>query len=266
MVDVATGEWRCEEGIPCLGEFMLRCPDDPVPHGLNASVCHCEAELWMTPDCQEAFYCDEREPDGGVSKTCEDGTIIDINYQEYKFRCTDEVEKCPDQMGGFNLGCRPGNPPPKPPVLPCEANATNLIGECMCDGQIHINEDCSESFYCRSDIGSGMEGCHLVCGQGEIVKYNPTDKMWLCETKTEYDICPGKFYTGCPNSESDIHCGCKDEIWVDEDCSSVIHCTGPEMDGDNPGFTWDCPEDDTIFNMDIYSPFNFKCSDQVLKS
>jgi hypothetical protein len=46
-------------------------------------------------------------------------------------------------MGGFKLGCT-GIVTPSPPIPICEKFDNNPLGNCTCNDQLFINDDCSK--------------------------------------------------------------------------------------------------------------------------
>ena len=52
-----------------------------------------------------------------------------------------------------------------------EANCTyttNDMGECGCNQQFFINEDCDQAFYCSTSATEGQDGCSKQCSDGEV--------------------------------------------------------------------------------------------------
>ena len=136
---------------------------------------------------------------GGYNIKCmEPGEIVHIDISDWSWECSAEnTENCPG-LGGFKVGCENGANITPPPLTCTDADFTaNPFGECGgCEGQIFVNEDCSESFYCTEYTPDGTsEGCHLVCPEGKRVYLNVAARKWECidlEPDNEF-ICPGKF-------------------------------------------------------------------------
>jgi hypothetical protein len=81
-----------------------------------------------------------------------------FNIAEQKLECG-ERNRC---LGGaFDTGCRDPN---------CQY-IKNPLGECDgCNGQLFINQDCTQGFVCYSDVDPFLQdGCYKECDEGEVL-------------------------------------------------------------------------------------------------
>ena len=98
----------------------------------------------------------------------------------------------------------------------------NDLGECGCDKQLFVDEDCQKAFYCMDpeDIpdGESGEGCELQCAEDEILIADPRygDGYWYClkNTGVRPIKCPGEFRTGSANYMSDIPLIFFTRVWM----------------------------------------------------
>ena len=121
-----------------------------------------------------------------------------MDFNTWNWQCSSlNPDHCPG-LGGFKVGCNNGGTITAPP-LTCTASdfTTNPLGTCGgCEGQIFVNDDCTESFYCSQYTpDSSSDGCHLVCPEGQRVHVDLVKKEWECiERLPSPDfMCPGKF-------------------------------------------------------------------------
>ncbi len=105
--EFSTGLFMCIDNLlgdgRCPGEFQTFCSDDPVE--LDSSSCECEGQLWVSPDCTEAFQCRSMIGDGGFLQTCPDGETIHYGAGFIqRWECSPGSAQCPE-AGGYSLGC-----------------------------------------------------------------------------------------------------------------------------------------------------------------
>ena len=97
----------------------------------------------MSKDCKEAFYCWFRMVNGGIGHRCEGDEIISIDVISMEWGCQTDAGQCPG-MGGFSLGCAGNTGNITYPDIPLECEWTvNPFGECHCNGQLTVSEDCT---------------------------------------------------------------------------------------------------------------------------
>lgn len=150
VLDVATRQWECrtkEADNVCPGKFNTDCPgDDSKVH------CSCRGEVWMIDGCSVAFECLRDEDDEGnnhvIIRRCPDGQSFDVDfYRPTEFTCAGGVgNKCP---GNFHYGCEGGDMGGGHPIL-CHREK-NPLGNCQCDEQFFMSQDCTEGFWCHYD-------------------------------------------------------------------------------------------------------------------
>lgn len=164
--DFADNSWTCMDvdfsDFTCPGEFNLFCPDNDVGGDFDSALCDCDGQIIVSADCKESFYCMDRFPQGGAALNCEeDGQIVEVDFEDFSWTCTNNVEKCPG-LGGFKLGCDSGNL--EPPEFFCQQGDERLTehpfgGRCACDGQLWVSEGCKEGYWCYDTDGNG---CYKV--------------------------------------------------------------------------------------------------------
>ena len=151
--DWGSDTWRCIDHdsttFTCPGKFNLFCPSEDIGEDFDESMCECDGQLMVSSDCKSSFYCLDRLPGGGAPLHCDkDDEIVDVNFETFDYTCSKNAENCPKNMGGFKFGCEGSNIPIAPPT--CNFTTENTIGECRCQGQIMVSDDCSKSFYCTT--------------------------------------------------------------------------------------------------------------------
>ena len=219
-------------------------------------------QYWLFIPRKKAHFFRSRYPDGGRILKCEGNEIVHLDFDTYTWYCSeDHPEACPG-LGGFKLGCSGGNID----VPPLECDFTeNTLGECGCDGQIFVDETCTKSHLCTSNIPEGssanVDGCHLDCPEGERVIFDFAGKQWGCEAPEADYVCTGKFQTDCHvhGDGFDIMCNCGNEIWVNNNCEHAFVCTAPNNGGTNDGYYLTCPDGEVI-NIDLSSPQGYTCT------
>ncbi|XP_023325961.1 uncharacterized protein LOC111699505 [Eurytemora carolleeae] len=148
-------------------------------------TCECGKQLFINKDCTEGFYCMESGfPEGvkadGCIKSCRPDEILIVDVGKYDWECVPKSFSpglnriCP---GEFHVEC-PGN---------------GDIGECECDGQLWINDDCRKGFYCSSKMPGG--GQDISCKEEERINVNMINQTWSCVP--DDGLCPGGLHTQC---------------------------------------------------------------------
>ena len=265
LPDIPNRSWSCVDRdsfdyeFKCPGTFHFECPENDVGNNFNKEDCECDGQVIMSSDCTESFYCRERYPSGGIKLTCPEGRIVMFDFANLSWRCSDEVEQCPE-LGGFKVGCGEDNEI-EPPVLQCDLG-DNELGECRCNRQLFVNEDCTKSFYCSANNQEAADGCHLECPEGEAVFVDLVSKDWECRTMPENYVCPGKMETGCPGDEFNVKCGCAGEVFMNQHCTSAFLCDSKNEGTGNSGTIVSCPAG-TIIDMDFTNPYGYTCSKEL---
>ena len=100
-----------------------------------------------------------------------------MNLDDNSWKCGKDDGRCP---GAFHVGCQedseptedptgptedPTEPSPEPsPTTPaweeCLPSNNNTLGECCCQDQIFMSEDCRQGFYCTAQH-PGYQGCAI---------------------------------------------------------------------------------------------------------
>ena len=263
-LDVATDMWECVEREPnfvCPGRFSVDCTDE-----LDVE-CHCQNEIWMRPGCRGAYVCNQEQTETGQNfgraVWCTPPKVLQIDFTNLtNYKCVDDANTCP---GSFHFGCEGGDFGDKttiePPILTCQTGvelADNPIGTCDgCEGQIFINEDCTESFYCFPEMAG--DGCYLLCDSSERVYLDVSTNIWECIPREDTFTCPGKFSVDCVD-ELDINCHCKNELWMRPDCQGAYLCSDEQSEtGQNFGRTIWCTLD-KVLQIDFTDILNYECT------
>ena len=232
--DFSAGSYQCvpdTEAI-CPGRFQTFCAFDPVPDTVDESDCECDNEFLVTPDCKQVFLCDKRADGGGYSVSCDEpGEIIQVNLDNWNVGCQEDTEpsKCPSLGGGFIIGC--AEDPNEIPLF-CDDYGNNNLGECGgCDGQVFMNDNCSQGFICTSNlpVSTGEEGCMKSCPSGTILVPDFANERWQCLDPFEGQ-CLGGLTMYCQdedigNNFSDSDCSCKEELILSADCKEAFRCS-----------------------------------------
>ena len=242
--------WVCVDNVDnrwtCPGEFNIECEGSAtaIQPGLDKDDCTCDGELIVTPDCSEAFYCLTNDPDGGRHIDCPDNQILSINFTTFEWGCKDDDGQCPG-AGGFRMGCGEGSLP-----VPICLYDDNPLGECECDGQLHINHDCTQGFYCDSQLNTDKEGCIRTCREDQILVPDFESGSWSCVYDPNDNIlCPGSFKQSCPENPVEpgldrSDCECDGELLVTGDCKEAFYCI--ERDADNGGRHISCGDTEIL--------------------
>jgi len=242
-VNLLSQSWKCipDDGRCLNRSFRLGCqkegttipPTTPTKPPITIcsyanntlGTCECGKQLFINEDCTEGFFCmDGTFPPGvvadGCQKKCQKNEIIVVNPAKNEWNCVPKSVSpgvlpliCP---GKFKIEC-PGN---------------GDIGECECDKQLWINEDCSEGFYCDSALAGG--GRDIKCAEGERIDVNMVNKTWSCIK--DDGQCPGAFHVGCekdPPPPVTIcsyanntlgTCECGKQLFINKDCTEGFFC------------------------------------------
>lgn len=175
--------------------------------------CQCENQIWVDPSCRSLFTCSGPEvghENSGTVLTCPAGQVVQPNFlYPLEHECVPDEGQCP---GWYAMGCDGGD---FGSLAPECAPSDNPLGTCECDGQLFYNEDSTEAFACRSDVGgSGDEGCLLRCQPDQRVPldFRP-EESWRCLDREEEFNSPGRFHTDC-ESGFYVACGCEGEVSI----------------------------------------------------
>ena len=264
--DFARDTWDCVDvdvaDFVCPGAFNLYCPENDIGTDFDSSMCECDGQLFVSADCKESFFCLERLSGGGAAIKCEGfGQIVDFDFINMRWSCSENVANCPSNMGGFQVGCEGSLLPPPPPECDFTTNP-NPFGECECDGQLHVSDDCQQGFYCSySTPEADQTGCQLICPEGERLHVDLVERDWECLPREDDFICPGYLKIDC-DEDPVIQCECLNQVWVNGNCNQAFRCTGPMDNFTNPGYNYACPEGFRM-EIDFHSPPSFKCKPDV---
>lgn len=255
--------WQCIDApdeFKCPGKFNLNCPDQNVGGGFDDSICECDGQLWISDDCKESFYCFSRLTNGGRNYGCSGSQIVAVDFNTWTYACQEDEGQCPG-LGGFQLGCAAGALPGPP--LNCTFDL-NPFGSCDgCEGQIYVGEDCTEAFYCSKYVENSatQEGCHLVCPEGERIDLDLTNQSWECIPATPDFTCSGSLKVDC-ESNFDVQCRCRNELWVNDDCTDAFWCLDTiDENGYNDGRSLSCPEGTHISLS--FDPAGYRCTSDL---
>ena len=245
--EFSTGLFKCMDNsngsAVCVGQFNIQCEDDPVETPITDEVCECNGQLWVSPDCKEAFSCRDRMVNGGFSLTCEEGEIIEIDVQTWNWGCQPDNGNCPGG-GGFSLGCENGNVRIPTDCIPTDQNP---LGTCDCDGQVYMNDDCSQAFQCidSDDYPEAEDGCLYECETNQLMVPDFNTGLFKCiDNDNDEGECPGSFKTYCEDvTLGPESCVCDGQLWVSGDCTEAFSCRSRFVNG---GFMIPCPDGETI--------------------
>jgi len=267
--DFETKSMRCidaPEDFRCPGNLQMFCPEDDVGTNFTRDHCECNGQLTVSSDCSESFYCLDRLPAGGAGIKCPEDQIVDVNFLDYSWTCTNNTDNCPSAMGGFELGCPDEGENPIPAPQNCTFGVNEIVPDgCECNGQMFVNNDCSQMFYCSNYVPNdepGAEGCLLDCpaADGLRTHIDLVNREWDCVPRENNYICPGKLQLDC-SSDFAVSCECEHQLWINEDCTQGFWCNGvydQDNDNQNPGSYIKCPEGLIISLTFIYPP-RYQC-------
>ena len=196
-IDIRSWNWGCtsDEGqCPGLGGFKVGCSGGNMvpPPVFNCDTevianpfgeCECPGQLFTNDQCDELFYCyNSVSTNGGEGchLKCEDGKVALLDIKNKDWSCVERTDDfvCP---GKFNTGCRD----------------EDFAPECACDGEVWMNNDCSEAFICSGKkTGSTNPGDIFTCGNDEVAVVDLADhsKPYCSTDKTK---CIGSYNLGC---------------------------------------------------------------------
>merc|ERR1712150_255618 len=149
-------------------------------------TCGCDQQLFINDDCTQGFLCRD---DIVLENPANDGCLIQCNMgwklvadprNAGHWYCTNiSTPICP---GKFNTECACSDPTNCP------------IGDCECDGQLRVSQDCKTAHYCDSTLATGYQ--EITCSDpNEIVYVNLALNTWECNV--DDGRCPGAFHVGC---------------------------------------------------------------------
>jgi len=121
----------------------------------------------------------------GCVKECREDEVLVVDPRRGDWDCVPVVVDaqilngvCP---GKFNTECGCNDGPDACPV-----------GDCECNGQLRVANDCHTAKYCNDDDGGFEE---INCPDGEIVYVDMATFSWSCDV--DDNRCPGAFHVGC---------------------------------------------------------------------
>ena len=295
--------WSCaSEPADCLGQYEVPCPgeyDTLVP---SEDDCINDGDIIVGTLCTTGFFC---QSGGGSSLTCSNaGDIIVItNAQTGDFACVDPaVATCPPG-GGYRYGTYsldtgggsstasmssststvstssfttlstsmvteiPVGIDPNPCIL-----ESNPLGTCdSCEGQVFLNNDCSQAYECAAT----GDGCTITCPEGYKLApdfgANGLDVTWRCIEAFDH-ICAGAFKIYCPGEPDEVpaggitqadssRCECDGQLYVSPDCKHADICRDLGENNFVVRNDNDCEDDETI-QFD-YLTWETTCADNV---
>jgi len=219
-----------------MGQALVPVPCTLMNNTLGS--CECPGQLFVAEECHKGFYClsEEQFPgyDGCEIMCAEDQVLIVDPRNGGGWSCQDISENqavlggiCP---GKFNTEC--GCDPTAPSSPSCE------IGECECEGQLWVSQDCKKARYCDSNAEGGF--MEQECQGNQIVYVNMADLTWSCDV--DDGRCPGSFHVGCeqdsynPGNDAVIPipctltnntlgtCTCPGQLFIAEECHKGFYC------------------------------------------
>merc|ERR1719232_265278 len=151
--------------------------------------CCGDKQLWINEDCTQGFYCyenlDQGDVDGCLLECAEDEILLADPRNGGSWQCIKQNPGvgtfCP---GAFNTECACTGPEEDCP-----------IGECECEGQLRVKQDCTEARFCMENGKYETK----TCEEGRIVYVNhaSNDDTWLWMCGPDDGRCPGAFHVGC---------------------------------------------------------------------
>merc|ERR1719154_503195 len=147
--------------------------------------CTCDQQLFIAGDCTKGFFCfegtsEENGPYEGCMIECNEGYKLLVDPRNGgSWKCINTaVPLCP---GKFNTECE------------CNGNEEECpIGDCQCEGQLRVSQDCKKAKYCEANDQFEEISC---TNETEIVYVDLTDNSWKCGP--DDNRCPGAFHVGC---------------------------------------------------------------------
>jgi len=238
----------------------------------DLGTCQCAGQVFIADDCHKGFYCiDMNDPSNnfpddiinagydGCKQECAEEEVLVIDPIRGDWNCVPKIANteilnsiCP---GKFNTecGCDEG-----PEACP--------LGECECQGQLRVSDDCHKGRYCNgTDFSNPDHYVDIECLEGEIVFVNMVDHTWEC--KADDGRCPGAFHVGCQDDEPDRPfticsyakndigtCECPGQVFIADECHKGFICMdftdGGYPDGVNnenyDGCVQECREDEVL--------------------
>merc|ERR1711892_87506 len=163
----------------------------------DIGVCECPDQVFIADDCHKGFFCMDFTVGGypddvvngdydGCVKECREDEVLVVDPRRGDWDCVPIVVDaqilngvCP---GKFNTECGCNDGPDACPV-----------GDCECNGQLRVANDCHTAKYCDSTVDGGFE--EISCPDGEIVYVDMATFSWSCDV--DDNRCPGAFHVGC---------------------------------------------------------------------
>ncbi len=141
-------------------------------------------------------------------------------------------------------------------------DASNPLGQCGCQRQMFVDQECSTAFYCSNLNGDPYNpetnmGTLLECPEGQVFEMNLdcADSIFTCVDKGSPDShCPGTYTLGCedePIEASSDGCDCPGQVLVNADCTRAYNC----LSGGDP---FEC-SNGQIVQPDIYGGWTLSC-------
>jgi len=163
--------------------------------------CECGEQLFVSNDCLKAFYCmdddaleqigENPEQVDGCELVCEDDEILIADPRQKTWYCLKKIGPMPLLCpGGFKTECGCSGTDEECP-----------IGDCECDGQLRVNNDCTHAKICKEN---DYEDFTCDADLDEIVMVDLRTEKIFCGK--DDGRCPGAFHVGCnityPSSSS----------------------------------------------------------------
>ncbi len=273
LPNFATGSFECHDNSDqkhqCPGAFKINCDDDPIPElPLDWSQCDCDGQLWVSPDCRQAFNCRNGvQGDGYFLECTEPDQVISVDLRRWEWECQEDVGQCPEAFGGFKMGCEEGGIVSIPTT--CHETDENPFGKCGCNKQVFISDDCTQAFECLDDPGHELDndGCLYTCDKHETVVPDFYSGKFLCTKdiaiQGAVEKCNGAFKMHCEDDPIEIppsphDCKCEYQMWVSSDCKEAFTCRLNDDSDYNYGYYLACDPNET-FRMSLRT-LNWGCT------
>merc|ERR1712168_550960 len=145
--------------------------------------CTCNEQFFVNDDCTTGFLCRD---DINQENPANDGCLI---------QCNEGWQLLADPRNGGHWYCTNISTPICPGKFNTECPCNDCpIGDCQCDGQLRVSQDCKTAHYCNSTLPNGFD--EITCSNpNEIVYVNLAQMSWSCAA--DDGRCPGAFHVGC---------------------------------------------------------------------